>query len=352
MPIMKRLAECSCGDRHLLHFENTRCVRCEAPVAYLPDQGILSNMLSAGDGLWKSPHSSSLYRACDNRRNPPACNWMIPAEWTGNFCVACHLNEVVPDLKVAGNDLRWTKLEAAKRRLISLLLDLGLPVVAKSVDPENGLAFRFLADTSEPVLTGHASGVVTINIGEADDDQREAERVRLGEMHRTLLGHFRHETGHYYWERLVRDAGLQDDFRALFGDERADYAEALEKHYQEGPQPGWQDRFISAYASAHPFEDWAETWMHYLLMRDALSTCRDLLDIPDPVLTTRLETSSFPDLLAAWHRLALCVNALSRSVGTGDVYPFVVNQVVSEKLSWIHQRIRDSVGVATAVSRF
>lgn len=305
---MHRIAFCHCASQHILHFENTSCIRCQAPVAYLPDLGTLAPLNPESDEVWNHGPTGNRYRPCSNRSKAPDCNWMVPvteAEGGEVFCAACRLNEIVPDLSVPGNSLRWKKLETAKRRLVSLLLDLGLPVVAKGRDPQNGLAFRFMADTDTPAVTGHAAGVVTINIREADDEQREAERVRLGEMHRTLLGHFRHEVGHYYWERLVRDGGHLQGFREMFGDERADYAECLERHYRLGPPTDWPTHFISAYASAHPWEDWAETWMHYLLMRDTLSTLADLRRIGYGVTNLTADTAGFDGMLTHWRHLTL-----------------------------------------------
>ena len=51
------------------------------------------------------------------------------------------------------------------------------------------------------------------------------------------------------------------------------YAAALQAHYAKGGDVGpWAERHVSAYASAHPWEDWAETWAHYLHMMDAVDT--------------------------------------------------------------------------------
>src|SRR5262249_50270393 len=155
----------------------------------------------------------------------------------------------------------------AKRRLVYTLLALNLPLVSRQEDRESGLSFEFLADPADPaaprVMTGHAGGVITVNVAEADDAERERRRLQMNEPYRPLLGAFRHEIGHYYWDRLIRGSARLAAFRETFGDERADYAEALDRHHAGGPPGDWQDRFVSAYASSHPWEDWAETWAHY-----------------------------------------------------------------------------------------
>jgi hypothetical protein len=202
----------------------------------------------------------------------------VPAEASGAFCQACRLNRTIPDLGRPEHLLRWQRLEAAKHRLVYSLLRLGLALVSKFEDPDTGLAFDFLADPpagfpdGPNILTGHAQGLITINLAEADDAEREHTRKEMAEPYRTLLGHFRHEIGHYYWEQLVRDGPWLEWFRTMFGDERQDYGACLERHHAEGPPPDWQERFVSGYASAHPWEDFAETWAHYLHIVDTLET--------------------------------------------------------------------------------
>ena len=250
-----------CGQR--LYFENAQCLSCGSPVLYDPD--VAGFVLSGTDDVFSCANVDQ----CD-------CNWRVPEGQ--RFCRACVLNKIIPDLAIVGNRERWTRVEAAKKRAIYSLLAFGLPVGPKS-DPgdEIGLAFDFLADPGgiapggEHILTGHDNGLITLNVAEADSAEREKMRVQMGEHYRTLLGHFRHELGHYYWDRLVRDdAHWLGRFRATFGDERADYAEALSRHYADGPPPDWQARHISAYAASHPWEDWAETFAHHLHITDTL----------------------------------------------------------------------------------
>jgi hypothetical protein len=260
---------------------------------------------------------------------------------------------VIPDLSVAGHKQAWYKLEVAKRRLVYSLLALRLPVQNRIDDPQGGLAFEFLADPAPPdppVLTGHAGGVITINIAEADDAERERRRTALHEPYRTLLGHVRHEVGHYYWDRLIAGSDRLDGFRARFGDERIDYAAALQQHYRAGPAPDWQGRFVTAYASAHPWEDWAETWAHYLHMTDTLETaaaCGVSIRPPrpdEPVLTRVPATAGSPDapfdrLMGSWFPLTYVLNNLNRGLGLPDGYPFVLSPAAIDKLRFVHDTI-------------
>ncbi|HTI51503.1 MAG TPA: putative zinc-binding metallopeptidase, partial [Planctomycetaceae bacterium] len=270
------------------------------------------------------------------------------------FCVSCRLTHFIPDLSKPGHREAWYALEVAKRRLVYSLVALGLPLAPKSDDCPRGLAFEFQSDESEtaPVLTGHSEGVITINIAEADDAEREKRRLLMHEPYRTLLGHFRHEVGHYYWDRLIRDRDGLDGFRALFGDERESYPQSLERHYQQGPVPDWQKAYVSAYASAHPWEDWAETWAHYLHITDTLETAGDCglalrprhADLPAvrPRFSLRGVTAiPFDSLLADWLAVAFLLNNLSRGLGEGDLYPFILSEKAIEKLRFVHRVCRE-----------
>lgn len=254
--------QCRCGQS--VFFRNSQCLACSAALGYLPEQSRISALEPGPDGnTWRlsDDPQAGLYRRCANLDTPAACNWLFPALNVGDFCVACSLNRTIPDLSVPENPERWLKIETAKRRLVAQLITLGLPVISKSVDEEKGLAFEFLGVDLQGNLptTGHANGLITLNVEEADDAIREKVRVQMHEPYRTLLGHFRHEVGHYYWDRLIADTYWQDGFRNLFGDDRASYADALDHHYQHGAPADWQQNYVSAYATMHPWEDWAET---------------------------------------------------------------------------------------------
>src|SRR5947209_1859191 len=221
------------------------------------------------DQLWQplAHPGSKAYRQCSNATQYQVCNWLVPEDSPNRLCEACALNQVIPDLNVPGNQERWHKLEVAKRRVLYSLKDLGIPPGPTAVRKKApGLTFSFLADAGpgSKVMTGHNNGVITINIAEADDAAREQRRVSLNEAYRTLLGHLRHEVAHYYWLLLIQGSPHLDVCCKLFGDPSSDYAAALKTYYQNGPPADWRQHFISAYASAHPAEDWAETFAHYL----------------------------------------------------------------------------------------
>lgn len=335
-------------------FENTQCVSCGHALGFDCDQATLLTLLRAEDGvLMTVDDHSQRWRECGNR-DAIGCNWLIAADRPDVFCRACALNRTIPNLDNPVNQSRWWQLEWAKRRLIYGLLRLGLPVVDKQQDPAGGLAFDFLEDAppgvgGDKVFTGHAGGVITINIVEADDVEREQQRKQLAEPYRTLLGHFRHESGHYYWQRLIAGSPLLEEFRTLFGDERVDYGTAMQRYYTDGAPPDWQARFVSAYASAHAWEDWAETWAHYLHMVDALETAHsaglrlghDAGREHAPVTDDRpYQGADFAELMRDWVPLTIAINSLNRSIGHGDFYPFVLPPPTQHKLAFVHGVIR------------
>jgi hypothetical protein len=350
LPVMK-VFHCS-NCRQLVFFENTNCVNCGFVLAYVPELALVVALEPLPEGLWRVPLralSKRRFRLCANYSQEKICNWAVPVEDPLPLCESCRLTQVIPNLAIEGNHEAWSKLEAAKRRVIYSLKQLQCPIQSRLQNPEGGLAYEFLsdADANSPVLTGHAHGVVTVNIAEADDAERERRRLRLGEPYRTLLGHFRHEVGHYYWERLIRDGSRLEGFRERFGDERVDYAAALKSHYDRGPQPDWSKNFVSAYAASHPWEDWAECWAHYLHMSDMLETAADcgLSMTPkrrdEPALArARSGTDEpFERLMASWFPLTYILNNLNRSMGMADGYPFVLATPVIAKMRFIHETI-------------
>ena len=205
---------------------------------------------------------------CANRE-AARCNWLVARE--GELCASCRLTRTRPADDDPAALEQFRVAEAAKRWLLFELGELALPVRSWR-ERAGGLAFELLSSERAPVTTGHADGVITLDVAESDDAHREALREQLGEPYRTVLGHFRHEVGHYYWPLLVPEGGARERCRALFGDEREDYGAALERHYETGPPPDWSQRFVSAYATMHPWEDWAETFAHYLHIWDTLQT--------------------------------------------------------------------------------
>jgi hypothetical protein len=344
-----------CG--HLLFFENTHCVQCGHKLAYLPDLADLGSLEPAGDTLWRSPlpvARGRSYRLCRNYSDWDVCNWAIESDDANPLCVSCRLTRLIPDVSLPATRLAWYKLEVAKRRLVFTLEELELPLGPSAQTDDPGLAFEFKADSTDPnaprVMTGHVAGVITVNIAEADDAERERRRAAVHEPYRTLLGHMRHESGHYYWARLIKNQTTLLAFRQLFGDERAEYGTALRTHYEQGPPGDWQRRFVSAYASSHPWEDWAETWAHYLHMFDTLETAAAcglsltprrtdepaLANVP-AVLGRRRQP--FDRVIDSWFPLTYALNNLNRGLGLADGYPFVLSTPAIDKLRFIHDVI-------------
>lgn len=351
-----KLFECqNCGQ--LIYFENTQCERCKFPLGFLPDVGLISALKANGSGGYTplaDPSRSVSY--CANHQHA-ACNWLVDAG-ADPLCPACKLNRTIPDLADPENLRRWQKIEAAKHRLVYSLLRLGLPVVSKTEDAGAGLAFDFLApapgeDGQGKILTGHDHGEITLNVSEADDAIRTEIRKKMHEPYRTLLGHFRHEIAHYYFERLVEGRPAHDVFLKTFGDETQDYNQALQNHYSNGAPADWRQHYISAYASSHPHEDWAETFAHYLHMVDTLETAYafGLRIRPRAGKDDNLEATvnfdpytqlNFEAIIDAWLPVTFAVNSLNRSMGVDDLYPFVIAPEVTQKLEEVHDIIKDA----------
>jgi len=358
-----RLFTCeSC--KSLLFFENTRCMTCNQPIGYCAEAARLVPLPQAepvGDALASVDVAlpggkSDKFLKCKNFSEHDTCNWLVRAADDQPYCISCRLTEIIPDISDVENRQAWAEVESAKRRLLYALRALRLPVVARSEDESVGLSFRFMRGTeAAPVMTGHADGQITLNVAEADAAYRENMREKLGEAYRTVLGHLRHEIGHYYWDRLVRDGGRLAAFRAVFGDESQSYAAAIQRHYDEGPPAEWASSFISAYATMHPWEDWAETWAHYLHMLDTLETAKShglAVRVPgegERVSTDDLALHDFEGLMSGWQAVTIALNSLSRSMGMKDVYPFVLREPVRAKLRFIHELIEQCAGKPFAI---
>ncbi|MEK8029428.1 putative zinc-binding metallopeptidase [Ideonella sp. DXS29W] len=377
-PLTPRAFRCRCGRP--VFFRNSECLACHTPLGYDPALRQLlplepSGPAASGDGamtLWRvcGRPRGRLYLRCPNLNTAAGCNWLVDladdhatlSPGQAPLCRCCRLTRTLPDLSVAENRTWWLRIAQAQRRLVSALMGLGLPVKARtSEDPARGLVFDVLVSLpGQPrVMTGHADGVITLDAEEADDARREQRRTAMGEPYRTLLGHLRHETGHYYWQRLVQGHGDEsgpwiDVFRHTFGDERQDYAAALQAHYQRGAPADWPERFVSAYASCHPWEDWAETWAHYLHLRDTLDTARSFgvdgetvelsyerfqrADL-GPAGDEDAQAPAFLTLVNGWMELSGVLNELSRSMGVHDFYPFVLSKPALRKLHLVHRVI-------------
>lgn len=343
---------------HLLFFENTVCERCGAKLGYLPDQNVLSALRPVENG-WSAAtdaeDSARTWRYCANATFE-VCNWLVDAASDHALCRACDLNRYIPNLNSDEQREAWQRLEFSKHRLVYSLLRFNLPLVSKKQDPQQGLSFDFISEADQvpneaQTMTGHVHGQVTISVAETDPVERERMRELMNEPYRTLIGHFRHEVGHYYWEQLI--APFEDilfEFRHRFGDERQDYQEALQRHYAEGAPADWTAHYISAYASTHPWEDWAETWAHYFHMIDTLETAYAFglslqpPAVPSQALTLQADIDPYvhPDFVEIANRylpLTYAVNSLNRSMGQPDLYPFVLTDTVKNKLEFIHRLI-------------
>jgi len=334
-----RTFHCECGAPTF--FDNTLCLTCGRELGFLPDALELVSLAQEGSSELSTPHGQ--YRKCSNYATHGVCNWMVSSASPASLCQACELNHVIPDLSLPENKLLWMEVEKAKRRLVYSLNRLQLPLVPKSADPIAGLSFDIKADEgNQRVLTGHSDGLITLNLAEADAAQRESMRTAMKERYRTLLGHFRHEIGHYYWDRLVRDTSALSGFRELFGDETADYMEALRVHYSKPPALDYADHYISNYAASHPWEDFAETFAHYLHLVDTLETAQQFGFVSKRIAKAPLaEAVEFEPLMTEWCKLTVALNSLNRSMGLPDAYPFAITDKVNEKLRFVHQLIRD-----------
>ncbi len=365
-----------------LYFENNTCLSCGHPVGFDADKLSLITLEAAGNGQYTGITDKNIaYRFCENATHG-TCNWLVPEAHNGVFCRACELNRTIPELSSQQNLDRWKRIEIAKHRLVYSLLRLQLPFAPKletdtlatndgpatteSTSPgqpataseqpalPEGLAFDFMADVSPEhrIMTGHDKGVITLNIEEADEAERVKHKMDLGERYRTLLGHFRHEIGHYYWDMLIQRTPALAKYRVIFGDERKDYAAALKTYYETGAPANWVDSFISPYSSAHPWEDWAETWAHYFHLMDTVETAysfginikptetRNIPGIRAKINRDPYLVADFQVILAMWIPLTFAINSLNRSMGHEDFYPFVLSPQVMKKLAFIHEICR------------
>jgi hypothetical protein len=351
--VMRSFACSHCGQ--LLFFENSHCLRCGTALGFAPEQLELGAMEPVGWNRYRTLRGTStqLYRRCA-RAGLAACNWLLRDDEPDELCASCRLTASAPVVKSDGELRAFAQAEHAKRRLLYQLYDLGLPIKSRREDPKRGLAFTLAFRTEEQrISTGHLDGVITLDLRECDSAHRERLRNQFGEPYRTLLGHFRHEIGHYYWDVLIDGKKAHSRFRELFGDERVDYREALTRHY-EGSAQRWSMRHVSAYAASHPWEDWAETFAHYLHIRDTLQTAANFGLHVSPTAkaiapeggrlaahaSEEVAERDFAQVVAEWLPLTYAFNAANRSMGKEDLYPFVLAPDVIEKLAFVHDIVR------------
>lgn len=343
---MRRFLCPSCGNE--VYFANTQCVRCCALLGYLPAQ----------DRLQVIPEDMAYAPAaapCANR-DSIACNWLTE-DGHDPLCLSCRHTTKIPNISDDKKRAQWARLERSKRRLLYAIIKLKLPLETDPEGEKGFLHFEFLGDAigkdgkAERVMTGHYQGRITINIAEADDAIREKNRTDMGEPYRTLIGHFRHELGHYYWDKLITGKPTESAFRVIFGDERQDYGEALKAYYKHGPRADWSRSFVSTYASAHPWEDFAETWAHYFHMVGGLETAYAYGIAPQPLdantpklvqLEDPYHVEDVQTLIDHWLPLTVAMNAMNRSIGNHDYYPFVLSTEILGKLKFVHDLIAAS----------
>lgn len=344
---------CDCGNR--IFFDNSFCLVCNREVSWCPGCATMTAMDYTATGMECARCKSHLVK-CANWLDHAVCNRSIVVAKDAKaavepLCDCCRYNDTIPDLSIPGNLERWRALEQAKRRLIHGLDSIGLPHGATADGFKPGLSFDFIDDhvghrgfwrlfgKQQRVFTGHTDGKITINIREADAANREKLRVDLGEWHRTLIGHFRHEIGHYYWDLLVRnDPAEMARFKTVFGDHQdPTYSEAMERHYDEGAPLNWTNNYISAYASMHPWEDWAETFAFYLGIMDVMQT------VQSSALISAHIPGDLKGLVQIYVRIGVLLNELNRAMGLIDFLPEMVVPGVFIKLELIHDIIRAPV---------
>lgn len=330
----------NCGQR--LAFENSLCLSCGSRLGFSLNDMALLVIASGADSEHGGAVDSDDYRLCANL-HLAECNWLVEKGPVKKLCRSCALTRTRPNDDDTKALAAFAAAEKAKRRLIVELYELKLPIVGRDEDHHYGLAFDLMSSEQEQVMTGHHNGVITIDLAEGDDVHREQLRVAMDEPYRTLLGHFRHEIGHYYFYRLVGPSQAHAQrFRELFGDPDADYQAALDRHYNQAP-PGWDDTYVSSYATMHPAEDWAETFAHYLHIRDTLDTAAAFGLAPAGATFERrvLGPSGFDTTIELWLPLAWALNMVNRSMGKEDLYPFVLPPVVLDKMRFIHNIVEE-----------
>jgi hypothetical protein len=324
-----------CGQQ--LIFENSLCLNCESQLGFhLP-----SRTIQVLDDNETATVDDVPVARCANAP-VAACNWLVAVgDDLPALCESCRLTRTRPEDSDTKAMEAFAEAELAKRRVIVELDELGLPIFGKDQDPAVGLAFDLLSSANESVITGHADGVITLDLAEGDDVHREQLRVSMDEPYRTLIGHFRHEIGHFYQMVLVGDGPNRARYEELFGNPDDDYQAALDRHYSEGPPANWEDDYVSSYATMHPAEDWAETFAHYLHIRDTLDTAAAFALAPaGATLDADLPGQvGFDRIIEWWLPLTWALNQINRSMGHQDLYPFVLPPKVLEKMEFLHELI-------------
>lgn len=330
-----------CGQH--LAFENSVCLSCKSRLGFSLEDMALLVIASGEEGAQPGFVDADNYELCANLY-VAECNWLVEKTPVRRLCISCALTRTRPNDADNKALAAYAGAEKAKRRLITELVELKLPIIGRDEDPNHGLAFDLLSSENEKVFTGHDNGVITLDLAEGDDVHREQLRISMDEPYRTLLGHFRHEVGHYYYYRLVDPVQhYKNRFHELFGDPDANYQAALDRHYSTDAPVDWQQNFVSSYATMHPAEDWAETFAHYLHIRDTLDTAAAFSFAPAAATFERkvLGPSGFDQIIDMWLPLSWALNMLNRSMGKEDLYPFVLPALVLDKMRFIHTVVEE-----------
>lgn len=330
-----------CGQH--LAFENSMCLSCRSPLGFSLDDMALLVIASGEEAAQPGFVDADTYELCANL-HLAECNWLVEKAPVRRLCASCVLTRTRPNDADVKALAAFAGAERAKRRLIAELHEMKLPIIGRDEDPDFGLAFDLLSSENEKVFTGHDNGVITLDLAEGDDVHREQLRISMDEPYRTLLGHFRHEIGHYYYFRLVDSVpDYKKSFQELFGDPDADYQAALDRHYSEGAPAGWDQTYVSSYATMHAAEDWAETFAHYLHIRDTLDTAAAFSFAPAAATFERkvLGPSGFDQIIEMWLPLSWALNMLNRSMGKEDLYPFVLPAKVLDKMRFIYTVVEE-----------
>jgi hypothetical protein len=348
-----RIFTCDNCDQ-LVYFDNSLCLNCESPLGYVHDRRDVIALKEASSGSYAEVgRPGAMWQRCATTA-VTGCNWLVP-DGSDALCPSCRLTRTRPN---DGDQLALSELvraEAAKRRLVFQLAEIELPLSPRDAEAGTGVEFDLLSSSGSKVITGHDNGVITLDLAEADSEHRERLRLQLAEPYRTLLGHFRHEIGHFYWPLLVSDERELAACRALFGDDRADYSAAVVRHYETlgDDDTSWQESHISRYATMHPYEDWAETFAHYLHILDTLQTAESFgLGTHGTAAMPRLArrvgahptrpdgSVTFDEVVTHWLELSYALNQINRSMGQPDLYPFVLAPAVIGKLSFVDRLVR------------
>ncbi|KAA5539180.1 hypothetical protein FYK55_24995 [Roseiconus nitratireducens] len=323
--------DCRCGAA--LFFHSEQCVRCKSATAMCANCRQVAAVDDLNDGTVQCSNCGTHMRFCGNRVQNAICNGGVRAESADALCRYCSLNQIVPDLSMPGNREKWLSIERAKHRVLYDVDRIGFPIITDAGDGRAILRFEFKSSTAEPVTTGHTSGLITMNIAEADSVQREQTRVQFGEPQRTLVGHFRHELGHYFWDVCVNPSRL-DEYRQLFGDERnPDYVTAQQQYYSGGPPDDWWTTYVSEYATMHSWEDFAETFNAYLDMIAIVGTSAHFHRLR---VDADVDGGDFQQLLTAYQDIGIVANELNRDMGMLDLVPEVFTPPVVQKMRFVH----------------